>query len=554
MNEVKRIHLGRQAFTIAVDAHAELREYIVAIKKHVGSQESEVAEEVELRMAELLHERKITDEKVILQKDVVYLKEQLGSPKDFADGEVSDNEEEKESPAVQSRQLFRDAENGKLGGVSAGLAAYFGIDVTWVRIGFVLLTLAWGGGIFLYLLMWLIVPEAKTGSDYLRLRGKPVTVDTIKEFVDQTDMPHRARQASSLMSQLARSLGKLIVVCTGLFLAFFAAMGMLWTIAFGVYAFIAPDRLFDAGRIFPVDTREYWLIILIVLVAIGIFALLFVVGASMIRRKWIAPGWTIAGVAAITFVSAAVAMPLGAAIVPQVRDRYKAAEQTSVRSVKEFKALDVTGNETVVRYEPSDTYSIEINSVGSIDRDAVKTDVREDGTLTINTQNYRVDYGCMLFCVMTSDIEIVVKAPRVDTVRLHEMTVFKTDKPLRQSDITLETHGTVELRMEYIYPSKTVLTTSDPWEKKTLVLSGLHSNASSEDVLRNTDLAGLVLSRSDTLEYAGSFNCEEYNPIVYVDTMPQEIQVAGQKFTNQQDFSGARTYEKSNAFNCILVR
>ncbi len=553
MNEVKRIHLGRQAFTIAVDAHAELREYIAAIKKHVGSQESEVVEEVELRMAELLHERKITDEKVILQQDVAYLKEQLGSPKDFADGEVSDNEEEAPLPS-QPRQLFRDTENGKLGGVSAGLAAYFGVDVTWVRIGFVLLTLAWGGGVVLYLLMWLIVPEAKTGSDYLRLRGKPVTVDTIKEFVDQADMPNKAKQASSLISQLAYGLGKLIIVCTGLFLSIIAAMGMLWTIALGVYAFIAPDHLFDAGRIFPVETREYGLIVLVLLVAVGIFALLFVAGVSMIRRKWIVPGWAMAGVAAIIFVSAAVAIPLGAAIAPEVRDRYKAAEQTTIRSVKEFKALDVTGSETVVRYEPADTYAVEIHSVGSIDKNAVKTEVQDDGTLMINTQNYRADYGCSLFCLMTSDVEVVVKAPKIDTVRLHDMTVFKTSKPLRQSDITLETHGTVELRMEYIYPSKTVLTTSDPWRGKTLELSGLHSDARSEDTLYNTDLAGVVLHRSDSVAYTGSFNCEEYDPIMYIDTMPSEILAAGQTFTNQQHFSDARTYEKSNAFNCILVR
>ena len=49
MNEVSKVHLGRQAFTISVAAQKELRAYLDAITKQVD--DAEVADEVELRMA-----------------------------------------------------------------------------------------------------------------------------------------------------------------------------------------------------------------------------------------------------------------------------------------------------------------------------------------------------------------------------------------------------------------------------------------------------------------------------------------------------------------------
>jgi len=77
MNSVQSIHLGRQPFNISVEAHRSLKNYLAGIEKQIG--DSEVVGEVELRMSELLTERGISGEKVILPKDVDYLKQQLGS-------------------------------------------------------------------------------------------------------------------------------------------------------------------------------------------------------------------------------------------------------------------------------------------------------------------------------------------------------------------------------------------------------------------------------------------------------------------------------------------
>jgi phage shock protein C len=69
------------------------------------------------------------------------------------------------------KRLYRSEKEKMIAGVAGGLAEYFNIDPTLVRIGFVLATLAWGTGVIAYLAMWLIVPThsnvGKAGSEAL---------------------------------------------------------------------------------------------------------------------------------------------------------------------------------------------------------------------------------------------------------------------------------------------------------------------------------------------------------------------------------------------------
>lgn len=62
-----------------------------------------------------------------------------------------------------ARRLYRSRRERVIAGVSGGLGEYFGIDPVWIRIGFVLLTIGGGAGVLIYLIMWLLVPEAPEG-------------------------------------------------------------------------------------------------------------------------------------------------------------------------------------------------------------------------------------------------------------------------------------------------------------------------------------------------------------------------------------------------------
>ncbi|WP_055562619.1 PspC domain-containing protein [Hymenobacter sp. AT01-02] len=77
------------------------------------------------------------------------------------------------------KKLYRDTDTGKVGGVSAGLAAYFKTDVVLIRILFIVGLFAGGFALPLYIILWILLPEAKTASDRLRMRGDAVTLSAL---------------------------------------------------------------------------------------------------------------------------------------------------------------------------------------------------------------------------------------------------------------------------------------------------------------------------------------------------------------------------------------
>ncbi len=81
------------------------------------------------------------------------------------------------------KKLFRDAESRALGGVCSGLASYFGTDTTVVRLLFVLSIFLGGAGLIVYIILWIITPEARTITEKMQMEGEPVTLSNIEENV-----------------------------------------------------------------------------------------------------------------------------------------------------------------------------------------------------------------------------------------------------------------------------------------------------------------------------------------------------------------------------------
>jgi len=77
----------------------------------------------------------------------------------------------------ERREIRRSRADRVLGGVAAGIAHYFGIDPVLVRLGFVLLTIAGGSGILLYLIAWLIIPEEAEGEERAPVRSTGPALD-----------------------------------------------------------------------------------------------------------------------------------------------------------------------------------------------------------------------------------------------------------------------------------------------------------------------------------------------------------------------------------------
>ena len=83
MNEVARIRLGRIAYDIDINAKKELEKYSRAIRKSLG-QDSDVYDDIEIRMTEILADQDVQAGEVITLDDVLAIESQLGQPGDFA--------------------------------------------------------------------------------------------------------------------------------------------------------------------------------------------------------------------------------------------------------------------------------------------------------------------------------------------------------------------------------------------------------------------------------------------------------------------------------------
>ena len=82
------------------------------------------------------------------------------------------------------KKLFRDTDTGKIGGVASGLAAYFNVDVTLIRVLMLAGLLAGGFTFVLYLILWAVLPEAKTVAEKMRMRGDDLTLKNFSQNIN----------------------------------------------------------------------------------------------------------------------------------------------------------------------------------------------------------------------------------------------------------------------------------------------------------------------------------------------------------------------------------
>jgi phage shock protein PspC (stress-responsive transcriptional regulator) len=188
MNKTVNINLGGMFFHIDEDAYQKLTRYFDAIKRSLSnsSGQDEIIKDIEMRVSELLNEKQKTDKHVVGMKDVDEVITVMGQPEDYRiddEGIGSTTSNFTSSSASNTRKLYRDTENGMIGGVLAGLGHYFGIDKVWLRIFLLVLIFAWGTGVLAYIILWIVMPEAKTTAEKLEMTGEPVTISNIEKKV-----------------------------------------------------------------------------------------------------------------------------------------------------------------------------------------------------------------------------------------------------------------------------------------------------------------------------------------------------------------------------------
>ncbi len=111
------------------------------------------------------------------------------------------------------KKLYRNPDDRVLGGVSSGMAAYFGIDVLYIRLAFVVLILAGGSGLLIYLILWIITPVASSITERIKMKGGEITLDnidtTLKEDLNP-QMPEEKSRVREILMTPFRVIGQVI--------------------------------------------------------------------------------------------------------------------------------------------------------------------------------------------------------------------------------------------------------------------------------------------------------------------------------------------------------
>lgn len=197
-----------------------------------------------------------------------------------------------------TRKLYRDTDNGSVGGVSAGLAHYLGIEVAIVRILFVVLALFGGSGLLLYLILWMVVPPALTLTQKAQMRGEAVTLSGLENSLRNPSQPANRpvgaflEEVARAVRPIARVMGTVVRVFVGMV---FLGIGFALLMGLLVLAGVALGWLPDSQNIHLGDAPAFavlagvpgWFVLSGFLAAgIPVLLLLFS-GVGLIARRWL---------------------------------------------------------------------------------------------------------------------------------------------------------------------------------------------------------------------------------------------------------------------------
>ena len=423
MKKTLTINLNNIVFHIDDDAYDMLQRYLADVEKHLSDDEKkEVMADIEARIAEIFSDSLKRNKTVINLEDVEEIINVLGKPNQFSSDEEDDanpktntqqsagNGERRSS----SRRFYRDPENAVLGGIASGIAAYFSWDVTWVRIGIILLSLlSIGHGILIYFIVWLIAPKAVTVAQRLEMQGEDVTVENIKSeinnvknYVESDKFKQSASGFGEKFLEVIRTIIKVLVgfIC--------GIIGLIGIILAASLLFVLVTLLFVPGIIagFSPEIAAEWtalsgdngiLMVISLLLVIGTPVFMIVYWSiNLLGRKnyehslttslvalllWMAGLFMLYSVGAKTFVK----------LIKSDRefnirfddDFGPSIDQT--RTVEAFKGLDVSNNIEVEFVQDSVK-----QLVVSAPQEALSEVITEvvDGKLKIYTESFFVNY------------------------------------------------------------------------------------------------------------------------------------------------------------------
>ena len=200
MNKVITINLGGTAYQLEEQGYDALRAYLetAATRLQGNPDRDEILSDVEQAIGEKFRGLLGSHKTVVVTKEVEAVLLEMGPVEDGSNAAGAAAEAAGSAGAAAhatsdtasdagaaggpgpAKRLYKIREGEMIAGVCNGLGAYFNIDPTIVRLAFVGLTVAWGSGVLVYLVLALVVPVADTPEEKAAAYGAPFTT---QEFV-----------------------------------------------------------------------------------------------------------------------------------------------------------------------------------------------------------------------------------------------------------------------------------------------------------------------------------------------------------------------------------
>ena len=200
MNKTIIININGTVFHIEENAYEILKQYMTAIKRHFFDSEDslEITTDIENRVAELFSEILANEgRQAIIDQDVNNVISQMGGIADFEGAAAADSQpgHYTYNTAATTRRLFRDPDNHLIAGVCSGIANYFDTQAVWIRLIFAVSVAFAGTGLFLYIILWIVLPKAVTRADRMAMRGEKLDLQGFKKNFDDEVSSVRERLA-----------------------------------------------------------------------------------------------------------------------------------------------------------------------------------------------------------------------------------------------------------------------------------------------------------------------------------------------------------------------
>lgn len=417
MKKTINVNLAGRIFYVEEDAYPVLDTYLKDVKAHFNkfADSEEILRDIEARIAEQLMPEHKDAQPIVNLESVQKVMAAMGNPADFS--ETEQGLPEKETPHTSDneqttkRRFFRNGDDAILGGVSSGIASYFDVDPLWIRLAFVIATLTGGYGILIYIILWIVIPNAETPTQKLEMKGDKLTLKAIEQSVKEKIIDHpEARKGvrkvgnaiHEIVNRLVLVVGKFFkiiirIVGAGLLLGTLLALvglviGSIGLAASGTSPYIEfPLRDFFGQHMFYLAVTVGFFLVFVPLM------LLALTGTTMITCKnkfRLAP---VAALIATWILAAGIGVGVAARHAPRVQEfidtnpAYKIVSNT--KSVDAFTKLEVRSGVRV---------TLEHGAVYSVQIDATEKDQRrlqatvQNSVLTIEKQNNTQDQWCIL--------------------------------------------------------------------------------------------------------------------------------------------------------------